>query len=569
MANYKFGNFLYELRTEKGLTQGELGKMLGVSDAAISKWENGEAMPRLAKLQQLADVFNVSVNELATGERNSTENYIDELRAQGRAELNKNKDSRTKKLKLKLYFVLAISIGFIFTVIFLFNIISNKNDVAVSFTKSISFVLVEVGIFGIINALFSCGRELTRFNKSIFDSTHEYPFLISSGSYDLPLLIASAIGGLFGFLLVAQGLSNQLFNNKTSLVLLAFTIFVLTISVFVKRGPKTLVFTPKGFFKDDFNGEFVSYDECEIKTKPVFYRDYSHRISIRFGRIKYKCFIPKFVDSESVLKYISNDRKEVTRKEKFNAKSPNWLGAIAIVCIVAGLWGIIAVNMVSSFPFKEVKAEEVVTFYRDLKFIESNSGYMFLLSSRESAMSIFDENGRFIETFVFENPEGGSSEGLIFKDNIYVTFYRASRVYKFSETGEFIGLLNETDDGIAIYDNKGTVLKAVKQSEINSNKMTYSARFIAFDEEKLYTMTIDDNEKIYSYNGMKNLVKDKAVYFTDETQDYELNIRGVYNKKGEIIAENRAVIFLPLGIILLIAGIIIQVKVILKNKKQT
>ena len=94
MANYNFGNFLCELRIEKGLTQGELGEMLGVSDAAISKWENGEAMPRLAKLQQLADIFDVSVNELATGERNSAENYIDELRAQGRAELNKNKDKK-------------------------------------------------------------------------------------------------------------------------------------------------------------------------------------------------------------------------------------------------------------------------------------------------------------------------------------------------------------------------------------------------------------------------------------------------------------------------------------------
>ncbi len=569
MANYKFGNFLYKLRTEKGLTQSELGKMLGVSDAAISKWENGEAMPRLAKLQQLANIFNISVNELATGERNSTENHIDELRAKGRAELNKNKDSKTKKIKLILYFAVTISIVLIFTVVFLFNIIYNKNDVAVSFTKSISFVLVEVGILGMINALFSCGRELTSFNKSIFDSTHEYPFLISSCSYDLPLLLFSMFGGLFGFLLVAQGLSNQLFNSKTSLVLLAFTIVVLTISFFVKRGPKTLVFTPKGFFKDDFNGDFVSYDECEIKSKPVFYRDYSHRILIEFGKIKYKCFIPKFVDSEPVLKYIYNDGKEFTRKEKFNNKSPNWLGVVAIVCIVAGFWGIMAVDMVSSFPFKEVKAGEAVTFNRDLKFIESDSGYMFLLSSRESAMSIFDKNGRFIETFAFENPEGGAAKGLLFKDNIYVTFSRASRVYKFSETGKFIGLLNETDDGIAIYDNKGNVLKAVKQSEINSNKMTYSARFIAFDEEKLYTMTIDDNEKIYSYNGMKNLVKDKAVRFTDETQNYELNISGVYNKNGEIIAENRAMIFLPLGIVLLFAGIIIQVKVILKNKKQT
>ena len=569
MANYKFGNFLCELRTEKGLTQGELGEMLGVSDAAISKWENGEAMPRLAKLQQLADIFDVSVNELATGERNSAENYIDELRAQGRAELNKNKDNRTKKFKLKLDLVFAISIVFIFIIVFLLNIISNKSDIVESFTKSLSFVIIEVGIFGVINSLFSYGREFTSFKKTVFDSTREFPTLRSSCSYDLPLLVASAIGGIFGFLLVFQGLSNQLFNNKVSLVLLVCTIVVLTISIFVKRGPKTLVFTPKGFFKDDFNGEFVNYDECEIETKAIFYKDYSHKILIKYGRVKYKCFVPKFVDSEAVLKYLSNNEKVLTRKERFDTKSSNWLGSVTIFCFVAGIWGILAVDMISTFPFKEVKTDKPVAVHSDLKLIEADSGYMFLLSSSENAMSIFDENGGFIETFVFENPEGGAAKGVLFRDNIYVTFSRVSRVYKFSTTGEIIGLLNETDDGIAIYDNKGNVLKSVSQSEINSNKMTYSARFIAFDEEKIYTITSGDDEKIYSYNGEKKSVNETMDYFTDETQNYELTIRGVYNKNGEIIVENRAAVFLPLGIVLLFAGIIIQVKVILKNKKQT
>ena len=182
-------------------------------------------------------------------------------------------------------------------------------------------------------------------------------------------------------------------------------------------------------------------------------------------------------------------------------------------------------------------------------------------------MSIFDVNGEFIETFVFENPEGGAAKGLLFRNNIYVTFSRASRVYKFSETGGFIGLLNETDDGIAIYDYKGDVLKTVKQSEINSNKMTHSARFIAFDEDKIYTITSGNDKKIYSYNGVKKSVNETVDYFTDETQNYELTVCGVCNKNGEIVVKNSVVIFLPLGIVLLIAGTIIEFKVISKNKK--
>lgn len=69
MNDYKFGNFLYERRTAKGLSQAELGSMLGVSNKAVSKWESGAAKPQTAKLIRLAEILEVTVEELLLGER--------------------------------------------------------------------------------------------------------------------------------------------------------------------------------------------------------------------------------------------------------------------------------------------------------------------------------------------------------------------------------------------------------------------------------------------------------------------------------------------------------------------
>jgi len=64
MNDFKFGNYLTELRKAKGYTQYELGKLLGVSDKAVSKWENGKAKPSTSILLNLSKILNVSLEEL-------------------------------------------------------------------------------------------------------------------------------------------------------------------------------------------------------------------------------------------------------------------------------------------------------------------------------------------------------------------------------------------------------------------------------------------------------------------------------------------------------------------------
>ena len=69
MDHYKFGNLICSLREKRGLTQKELADILDVSDKAISKWENGQALPRMETFENLARVFGTTVEELITQSR--------------------------------------------------------------------------------------------------------------------------------------------------------------------------------------------------------------------------------------------------------------------------------------------------------------------------------------------------------------------------------------------------------------------------------------------------------------------------------------------------------------------
>jgi len=64
MDNVEFGNYLYELRRQNGLTQRYVAYELDVTDKAVSKWEMGKSKPDLDKLKTLATLYNVSLDEL-------------------------------------------------------------------------------------------------------------------------------------------------------------------------------------------------------------------------------------------------------------------------------------------------------------------------------------------------------------------------------------------------------------------------------------------------------------------------------------------------------------------------
>lgn len=64
MDKLKIGEVIFKLRKKKGLTQDELGNFIGVSTAAVSKWESGSSYPDITLLPVLASFFNISIDEL-------------------------------------------------------------------------------------------------------------------------------------------------------------------------------------------------------------------------------------------------------------------------------------------------------------------------------------------------------------------------------------------------------------------------------------------------------------------------------------------------------------------------
>ena len=71
----KMGSFLAELRKEHKYTQAELGEKLGVTNKTISRWETGNYMPPVEMLEELSNMYGMTINELLSGKKLSTEEY--------------------------------------------------------------------------------------------------------------------------------------------------------------------------------------------------------------------------------------------------------------------------------------------------------------------------------------------------------------------------------------------------------------------------------------------------------------------------------------------------------------
>ena len=77
MNKQTFGSMIATLRKEHGMTQLELADKMGVTDKAVSKWERDLSFPDVNSIPKLAEIFNISVDELLQAKVDVKERKMD------------------------------------------------------------------------------------------------------------------------------------------------------------------------------------------------------------------------------------------------------------------------------------------------------------------------------------------------------------------------------------------------------------------------------------------------------------------------------------------------------------
>lgn len=124
MNPQKTGSLIATIRKQQNRTQQDLANELGVSSAAVSKWERGIGFPDVSLVEPLATSLGITIAELFKGERinDSIDNEYESLLADV---VKASVDEITKKKKIANW-IIAIAVAVLYLLI---SVISNKWEI--------------------------------------------------------------------------------------------------------------------------------------------------------------------------------------------------------------------------------------------------------------------------------------------------------------------------------------------------------------------------------------------------------------------------------------------------------
>ena len=155
------GKFIEFLRKKNGLTQKELGKLVGVEHKVVSKWENNVYLPDIPMLPHISKALGVTVDELVNCELVEHNEENSELE-----QINLINDiSKSLKLPriLEMFFIILI---FIVVITFIFMFSPREEETPETSVYQISSVDDEIDIKGFI--INKDNKYLTIINEIFF-----------------------------------------------------------------------------------------------------------------------------------------------------------------------------------------------------------------------------------------------------------------------------------------------------------------------------------------------------------------------------------------------------------------
>ena len=112
----KISKNIKRLRNSQNISQEALAERLYISRQAVSSWENDRTQPDIEMIGKLAEVFNVSVEELIYGEKR-------------KIEIENEEPKQNNRLLIIIFSILGsafVAIGLIFFIVFGIVMVSNR-----------------------------------------------------------------------------------------------------------------------------------------------------------------------------------------------------------------------------------------------------------------------------------------------------------------------------------------------------------------------------------------------------------------------------------------------------------
>lgn len=149
MNQEKIGRFIALCRKQNGFTQASLAEKLGITDRAVSKWENGKSMPDASIMLELCGYLKINVNELLMGEHIAMENYK-EIAEQNLVEMRKQEEQANKRLMSAEYFLVTLAVVASLAMIITGILIATENWIAAAVLCSLgALIIISAIVYGL------------------------------------------------------------------------------------------------------------------------------------------------------------------------------------------------------------------------------------------------------------------------------------------------------------------------------------------------------------------------------------------------------------------------------------